>query len=334
MTYGIEKYAERNDLLMKWIFMRPQWLIACAASLLLASCAQIGHSPPNHVLIGKVWDVSAQRFVDPSELMARAASSRVVLLGEIHDNPVHHQLQAWILEQMLRGGRRPALVVEQYDTDQQDKIDTVLKDGTPVDSKMHGLAQQMRKTWDWPLYEPIIKLALQQNLPLAAANLSRDTLRQVSRNDFSALGNGEEARLAIETVWSSERQKQLMQDVYAGHCGKVPDHVMEAIAKSQRARDAVMADTMLRQQDGAVAIVGRGHARKDMGVPLYLAARMPETSVLSVGLVEVNVPVDPGAYAYSRFGALHDYIWFTPAIQRKSNPCDSIPAPAKPAATG
>lgn len=96
--------------------------------------------------------------------------------------------------------------------------------------------------------------------------------------------------------------------------------------KAQRARDAVMADTMLSFGD-AVAIVGRGHARRDMGVPLYLAARAPDATMLSLGLVEVDTPTDPAAYAHGPLGQLHDYLWFTPGTRRKADPCDSIPAP-------
>jgi len=107
----------------------------------------------------------------------------------------------------------------------------------------------------------------------------------------------------------------------------------EAIARAQRARDAVMADMLIRTaKSGAVAIIGRGHARQDMGVPLYLAARAPGVPVLSIGLVEVDAPVNPATYAQGPLGQIHDYLWFTPRTQRKVDPCDEMPAAARPAA--
>ena len=304
-----------------------------AIAALLTACVHTGdwaslHNPLN----GKVWDVAARRFVDPAIVLEKAAAARLVLLGEIHDNDEHHRIQARIFNDLLNRGHRPALVMEQYDVDQQGKIDTLLRSGVQ-DHTLRELSQLMRKSWDWPVYEPIARQAVQQALPLAAANLSREALRQVSRNGYSALGADEETRLALETVWTPERQKRLLHEVHAGHCGKMPDQMIQAVAKAQRARDAVMADTMLRfKERGAVAIVGRGHARKDVGVPLYLAARAPETAVLALGLIETDVPTDPAIYAYGPLGQQYDYVWFTARTRRKADPCNSIPA--KSTATG
>lgn len=308
-------------------------LLACTLPLLVAACAHVGQPQfADHPLIGKVWDVSAQRFVEPAAVLDRAADARFVLLGEIHDNAEQHRIQAHIVDALVQRGRRPALVMEQYDIEQQASINTTRQGADPEAAKLAALSALMRKSWDWPLYEPIMKIAVQQKLPLIAANLSRDALRLVSREGFQALGEGEQARLALDTVWTPERQQQLLHELSAGHCGKMPEHMGEAIAKAQRARDAVMADMLAKAaKSGAVAIIGRNHAREDMAVPVYLAARVPGASVLSIGLVEVDAPTNPAAYASSQLGQLHDYLWFTPRTQRKVDPCDSIPA--KPAAS-
>jgi uncharacterized iron-regulated protein len=316
---------------MKWIACCKKVLSTLIAAGLLASCAATGpaqeqYQMRDHPLVGKVWDVGARQFVEPAVLLNRASASKFVLLGEIHDNREHHRLQTRIL-QAVANSRRPALVMEQYDRDQQANINAVMQNAGSTDDKMRGLADLMRKSWEWDAYEPLAKLALQQNLPLIAANLSRDELRKVSRNGFLALGSGEEQRLALETVWSPERQSQLTSDIAQGHCGKVQEHMVIAIAKAQRARDAVMADMLLyAKEDGAVAIVGSGHARRDMAIPLYLAARAPQATVLALGMVEVDSPVDPAAYARGPLGQLYDYIWFTPRVARQFDPCDSIPA--------
>lgn len=308
-------------------------LLCCALPLTLVSCAHISDPHPNHPLVGAVWDVAAQQFVSPEVVIQRAADARFVLIGEIHDNADHHRIQARILGDMVRSGRRPALVMEQFDVDQQEKLNATVQNGEALDKRLRGLSNLMRKTWDWPHYEPMVSFGLQQKMPLIAANLSRDALRSVARNGVDALGTGEAERLAIDAVWSPDKEKQLVREVTLGHCGKVPDHMLQAIAKSQRVRDAVMADMLLMsKKNGAIAIFGRGHVRRDMGVPLYLAARAPDASVLSVGLMEVSPPTDPAAYAYGPLGAQHDYLWFTARPARKVDHCDSIPAQPKAAA--
>lgn len=304
---------------------------ACAA--LLTAC---GHNPlvaDANPLVGSIWDIGGRQQIDPETLAERATKARFVLLGEIHDNKVQHEIQMRMLERLVRGGKRPALVMEQYDRDQQANIDDILASDADFSVKVQGLGALMNKGWDWHSYEPLVRYAVTERLPITAANLSRTESRLVSRNGFAALGEGEEKRLALEAVWSPERNELMEHDIFEGHCRKVPEHVVVAIAKAQRARDAVMADMLLRHRErGAIAVMGNGHARRDMAVPLYLAARAPDVTVLSLGLVQVDDSTNPMAYARSPVGQVFDYIWFTTRAKRATNPCDDISAPKAGAA--
>jgi uncharacterized iron-regulated protein len=301
---------------------------ACAFTALLASCGSNPLASHEHPLVGSIWDVGTKHQIDPETLAERATGARFVLLGEIHDNKAQHQIQMRLLERLVRGGKRPALVMEQYDRDQQKNIDDILASDADFAVKVQGLGALMGKGWEWPSYEPLVRFAVTEHLPIVAANLSRTEVRQVSRNGFPALGEGEEQRLALDKVWTPERDELLLHDIFEGHCRKVPEHVVVAIAKAQRARDAVMADMLLRHRErGAIGIMGNGHVRLDMAVPLYLAARAPDLRVLSLGLVQVDETDNPMAYARSPVGQVFDYVWFTERAKRATNPCDDIAAP-------
>lgn len=319
---------------MKWLDTFGKRLFVTLLVPVLTACAHFSDAGMySHPLIGKVWDVSARRFVNPATVIDRAVEARYVLLGEIHDNAEHHRIQARVLDAMLERGRKPALVMEQYDVNQQDKVNDAARSKDDAGEKLRELRELMRTSWNWRYYEPLVSRALREKLPLIAANMPREALRTVAREGYGVLGTGEEERLALATVWNDARQKQLTREVTLGHCGKVPEHVIDSVTKSQRARDAVMADKLLvAKRNGAVAVFGRNHVRQDIGVPLYLAARAPNDATLSIGLMEVDTPTDPVAYTASPVGQLHDYIWFTPRPRRNVNPCDSIPA--APKATG
>jgi len=80
-----------------------------------------------------------------------------------------------------------------------------------------------------------------------------------------------------------------------------------------------MADAIL-SHPRTVAIIGRGHARADLGVPLYLAQRATARRVVSVGLVEVESD-KPRPQDYDDTGAgMHDLVFFTSRASR-SDPC-------------
>ena len=293
-------------------------LLACLA-LLLAGCAAV---PPgtlrdtDHPLAGRLWDVGAQSFVDEAELLRRAASAEALLLGETHDNPEHHRLQLRVLQARLAAGARPALLMEQFDSDQQAALDEARRAGKDLAPLMRG--------WDWSLYQPLLALADTARLALVAANLPRAATRPVVREGYTTLAAGEVRRLALEQVWDEARQAYMARLIEASHCGMVTPTTRDGLVRAQRLRDATLADAALGQLDaGVVFILGRGHARRDVGVPLYLAARRPASRVLSVGFVEVGAgKTAPAQYETERVGttAPYDIIWFTPRAERP-DPC-------------
>src|SRR4051812_674712 len=48
----------------------------------------------DHPLVGRVWDVKNATFITRDALWAKLVTADYVLLGEKHDNPDHHRLQA------------------------------------------------------------------------------------------------------------------------------------------------------------------------------------------------------------------------------------------------
>src|SRR5262245_46679753 len=66
-----------------------------------------------HALAGRVYDVASGKLSDPAD-GPRPLPEGLVLLGEVHDNPVHHRLRGWLIAETLRAhpDRRPAVVVE------------------------------------------------------------------------------------------------------------------------------------------------------------------------------------------------------------------------------
>ena len=288
-------------------------------TLLLAGCTLI---PPgtlrdaDHPLAGRLWDVTAQTFIDETELLRRLAAAEALLLGETHDNAEHHRLQTRILQARLDAGARPALLMEQFDADQQTALDEARRAGKDLGPLMRG--------WDWPLYRPLVMLANRTGIPLQAANLPRSSTRPVVRDGYATLAAGEVRRLALDTVWDAARQQYMSGLIEASHCGQVSPQLRDGLVRAQRLRDATLADAALGKLDqGVVFILGRGHARRDVGVPLYLAARRPGTRTLAVGFVEVGAGrTAPTQYETERVGGIapYDIIWFTPRAERP-DPC-------------
>lgn len=281
-----------------------QVLAALAALLILPSTASAaGKLPPvpdswesainaEHPLVGRVVRVRDGTATTPADLVDAAAAADYVLLGETHDNPDHHALQAWMLRALAARGRRPAVAFEMLDADQGRDLRVYL-DGAPEDAAGLGAAVGWaERGWpDWAIYRPIGEAALAHALPMWPADVARRIQTRVGRQGFDGAVDAERrARLGLDEALGEALRDNLMADLKRGHCNMLPESALAPMARVQRLRDAVMADNLMAAAkdsgDGAVLIAGRGHARADRGVPWYLRARLDAPSVLTVGIVE------------------------------------------------
>ena len=311
--------------------MKPGLALGIALGLLAlcAAAADIDWRAPllrEHPLVGRIWDVSAGREVSRAEMLARLSRSKIVLLGETHDNEDHHRLQAEIYSALSAGNARPALVMEQFDSERQSQLDAARHAPAATVADLARGGGFNRHGWNLDFYAPLLERALAIGAPVVAANLSRDAARAVVREGFSALGRGRAGRLALAEAWAPDVEATIKREMVAGHCGQVAEPLLSGLAAAQRARDALMADALLdHAQQGAVGIIGRGHARRDIGVPRYLAQRRPALNLVTVGLVEAESGL-PRVAEYVAAYPGFDYLWFTPRAQRR-DPCEGFSMP-------
>jgi uncharacterized iron-regulated protein len=307
-------------------------IIACTKlflTLVVLSFASLAHAEAmlftDHPLVGKIWDMNSRSFIDEATLLARIDTATVLLLGETHDNPQHHDLQQKLLKARIASGARPALMMEQLDDDSQPALDQALA-GSNRDEVLNSVTRLIKFS-DWQFYRPFLEIAVDNKLPVIAANISSLRLQPVIWKGFAAYDAEDLKRLAVEQVWSQSRQNYMVNNMGGAHCGKLRDELRAGLTRSQRLRDALMADSAMASLGrGVVGIVGSSHARHDVGMPIYFAARAPQARVFSIGFVEVSLRrTDPKDYAaQSATGdAPYDVIWFTPSVAR-SDPCAEL----------
>jgi uncharacterized iron-regulated protein len=267
---------------------------ALAAAVLMAGCAS-GGKPASA----------------PAEGLLEANNPQVLLLGEVHDNPQGHKLRYELLRQRVEAGWRPAIVMEQFDRENQDLVDKAQKgcaDAACVIQVVGGAR------WDWQLYYPVIQLALTYHLPLVAGNLSRADASRVVRDGVASsfdLKSVKEYKLEqpLPPAVASAQQ----QEIVTGHCNMLPEMMIGGMVNAQVARDIWMAKIIRDQQPrDVVLIAGNGHVRKDIGVGYWINQVAPALSVRSVGFIEDR-----------ENGGRYDSIQ-TLAPQQRDDPCKQV----------
>jgi uncharacterized iron-regulated protein len=281
---------------------------------LATSCGAPRENAGGAALAGRIWDARAGEFVAAADMHRAVRFAKVVLLGETHDNPQHHRQQRELLAQIVATGRRPAVVMEQFDREFQAQLDAErVRAGRTADTVLDA-GHFDRRSWEVEGYRPLVELALEFDLPIVAANLSRGDARLIVRDP---------ARAALPAV-DARVEHSLAADIEGSHCGeKIAPAVLAGMVAAQRARDVTMAQALVTQADrGAVLIAGIGHVRADRGAPLYLPRRQ-----LVIGFVEVDSERRrPQDYFDGTFATAEsfDYIWFTPRAPR-ADPCAAAP---------
>ena len=271
-------------------------------------------------------------FASPPELLGRFGKARYILLGERHDNPDHHRIQAWVTARLTTrattGGKLPALVMEMFRTDQQAGIDSFRR-ANPGDSKGLGEATGWaRSGWPpWDQYEPIVRPIIAQNLPLLASNLPRARLRPIIAKGYAGLTENERRSLNLHRSIPGKILDTMDREIADSHCGMLTVDKSRPFTRIQILRDAMFAKAMKDGADKAgraILITGNGHARSDRGVPWHLGrAGIGKKDIFALGIVEVAGDMIRAEDYAARYGAERlpfDAVWFTPRTARP-DPC-------------
>ncbi|MCL6271761.1 ChaN family lipoprotein [Sansalvadorimonas sp. 2012CJ34-2] len=234
------------------------------------------------------------------DLSSKLQTADYVVLGEAHDNPIHHDLQLAVLQSLHDKGWLKQITMEMMIPSQQAAADEMAAKGITNPDKIYELLE-WNDGWDWAFYGPIVIWAVSEGIPLRAGNLSRDELKiiraQPVRIGEVMLGKG---GLNIHR----ERLR-------SAHCGNISKAMEERMLRVQVARDARMANSMMAIPTGSALLAGNWHARKDIGVPKYLESLKPEAVVIAVGFLEQPAMADLGSAEF------FDIAWDTPGIQRQ-----------------
>ncbi len=271
----------------------------------------------DHPLAGTIWTSDSQS-ITIGELETALSNARFVLLGEIHNNPDHHRLQAQLIADLVRKGQRPAIVFEMVATDMQPILDRYRKRGAGDSAKLGKDLQWEQRGWpEWSMYAPIAETALSAALPMLAGGLGTDAQQALAWGETNPIFERTVRELDIASPLRPEIAEAEGAEVKEAHCNLLPATALESMVRIQRARDAYLAQVMMstKADEGAVLIAGAGHARKDWAVPAIIRAKLPDARVVSVAFVEVDPDrSSPADYMQAVPGLKKpfDFIYLTP----------------------
>jgi uncharacterized iron-regulated protein len=231
--------------------------------------------------------ISNSQPMDARQLILNDAvrSKPIVLLGEVHDNAGQHAMRLLAFQNLLLEGRRPALLMEQFDRENQAAIEVARKQSPDNLSNLIAAGSPGKQGWNWEFYKPFLALAIKYDLPIVAANVSNSDAMKAMREGLTALNISASPNLQLID--------QQAREIFNGHCQMMPMAAATKMVNAQVAKDIVMAQfAMQHQARGAVLLAGNGHVRTDIGIPAWLSQSARQNSI-SIGLLENASTANP-----------------------------------------
>ena len=222
--------------------MRPR--IAAFSLLFLVACA----SPPATTLIAQ-------------------SEPALLLLGEQHDDPAHHEQERAMVHALARRATLAALALEMADSG----TGTAMLAPHAGEEDVRRALRWDGQGWPWADYAPAIMAAVAAGVPVVGVNLERARLRTAMTDS------------SLDTALPAAAMQAQQQAIRDGHCGLLPESQIVPMTRMQVARDRHMAlalAALVVPGKTVLLIAGAGHVDPQLGVPWHLPRALTSRSIV------------------------------------------------------
>jgi uncharacterized iron-regulated protein len=198
-----------------------------------------------------------------SRLTAELRGSPFVMVGELHDEPSHHQFQLSLLESLFEARVPLAIGMEMFQQGVQSKLDAWSM-GQMTEEEMENLFGENWSQTSWILYRDILRFARDRRIPVIGLNVPvqwKDSPPSDPGKDPRSSGDfrGEESPCRAR-----EDYLRFMMEAFQAHSSR-GERDFESFCRAQISRDLAMAQAMVRFREAhgevtLVALTGIAHA--------------------------------------------------------------------------
>ena len=280
---------------------------------------KIRRSDSQQVAINNWYDLNSGKQSSLDSFLQAADSYQFVFLGESHDDPIHHQNQAKVIDGLVKRGRTVIVGFEMFTRPNQGNLYAWTLGRETEDEFIKNSNWQKEWGFSFSLYRPIFDVIKTNRLPMIALNVPRDWVRTVGKSGLKGLTADQQAQVPT-VLTSNTNHKAVFDGLMGGHpmTGPTGDNIYAA----QCLWDEGMADTALKyvsHRFGSaenmpknavfVIVAGMGHGLYKQGINWRIMRRTGMDTLTLINVeAEKPMPVSRG---------LADYVFVAPNFARK-----------------
>jgi uncharacterized iron-regulated protein len=248
----------------------------------------------------RVYDTRLKAFTDFETMLADLARADVALVGEQHDDPNTHRLEAAVLQGLMRRGVGVTVSLEMFERDVQPVLDGYLAGTTAEDDFLKASRPWPRYATD---YRTLVEMARGHGWPIVAANVPRKYAADIAKTGLAAvssLPDPERPLVARDLQCPLDAYFDRFAATMSGHPageGAAADQraMVERYYQAQCVKDETMAESIsasFDRQSGKrgtiVHFTGAFHVDFGGGTAERVRRRMPGRRVAIVSIVPVE----------------------------------------------
>lgn len=270
----------------------------------------LGVSGKVKVAVNQTVDTRTGRESTLEDIAKTAADRPFVFLGESHNSPDHHKMQAAVIEALVKAGRDVVVGFEMFTRPVQDNLNGWTMGWWDEATFIERSDWQKQWGFDYALYRPIFEVVKANKLPMVAMNVPRDWVRAVGKGGYDALTMEQKQTLPANLFLGNTNHKQVFEALMGGHpmTGPQGDNIYAA----QVLWDEGMADTAIKYLEGRgasprtvfVVVAGSGHVMYGQGINYRIGRRTGQRGVTMVMI--------DGTETREVSKGLADYVYMSP----------------------
>jgi uncharacterized iron-regulated protein len=281
---------------------------------------KVRRSDSMNVSVNNWFDLNTGQKSSLDSFVTQADTYRFVFLGESHDDPVHHQMQANVIEALAKRGRNVIVGFEMFTRPNQENLNAWTLGKKTEEEFIENANWKKEWGFPFPLYRPIFDVIKAHRIPMVGLNVPRPWVSAVGKGGLAALTAEQQSQIPT-VLTNNANHKEVFNGLMGGHpmTGPRGDNIYAA----QCLWDEGMADTALKyvtKRYGSpqampkntvfVIVAGMGHGLYKQGINWRIMRR---TGMDTLTMINIE-----GEKPQSVSRGLADFVYVAPAFERKN----------------
>jgi uncharacterized iron-regulated protein len=250
-----------------------------------------------------------------SQLLDDLDKTRVIFVGESHDQIEHHQIQVKLLQNFVTKGMDVVIGMEMFERSQQPILDRWSQGLLTEQEFLKEVQWESAWGMNYELYKGILDMAKSHHLKVLGLNIPRDLVRKVAENGMDGLPP-EDRKVLPEMDLTNQPHRAYIASIYKGHeKGSAKD--FENFYEAQCLWDEGMAESLtefLKSSEGkgrtVLVFAGSGHVVFGFGIPKRFYRRIP-ISYQAIVLRAWQGKIDKEFTFTESSSSLANFLWIT-----------------------